>query len=71
MMIYTPYFIRFAFIFSTGGVQSDVAEKLRQIELRLHEVQDVVKAVDFILQILDVMQGNQEQMNDSSKRNTE
>ena len=71
MMIYTSYFIRYAFIFSAGGVQSDVAEKLRQIELRLHEVQDVVKAVDFILQFLDVMQGNQEQMNDSSKRNTQ
>ena len=57
--------------FSTGGVQSNVAEKLRQIELRLHEVQDVVKAVDVILQFLDAMQGSQEQMNDSSKRNTE
>lgn len=51
---------------SAGGGQSGVAEKLRQIELRLHEVQDVVQAVDLVLQLLDVMQGNPAQMNDSS-----
>ena len=52
---------------SAGGGQSGVAEKLRQIELRLHEVQDVVQAVDLVLQLLDVMQGNPAQMNDSSR----
>ena len=52
---------------SAGGGQSGNAEKLRQIELRLHEVQDVVQAVDLVLQLLDVMQGNPAQMNDSSK----
>ena len=51
----------------SGAGHGSVSDKLREIERRLHEVQDVVQVVDYVLQLLDVMQGNPDQMSESSE----